>query len=118
MGATVLERREKAPVVSKSKPRKSLRQFEDIEVENKFEMFKDLVLLRLIVEESSSAMWTPEEPNTTTGKVLKVGAKCQEVSPGDMVAISEHQGAEVQWEGRPALILHEHEILAVIGEEE
>ena len=81
-------------------------------------------VIAVCVNQQASFLWTPPEENPILGDVVIVGEPRlmggneipQEVLPGDRIVIPPHIGVKILWEGQPALIMREDEVLAVVEE--
>ena len=88
---------------------------------------RDRALVRMEEARFSDILITPVQPHSRIGTVVKVGKRPltskgveleHVIQEGDRVAVLPHDGVSVLWQGCPALILRETEVLAVIEREE
>ena len=102
----------------------SLRQESSIDADGPVLLMRNRVLAVMVERELSKTLWTPPEKIQTLGDVVAVGppritrkgvAVRPQVSAGDRILIPSHIGVKVDWRGKPALILNEDEILAVVS---
>ena len=101
-----------------------------------FQMARDLVLVELDAPKEG-IIWVPPDKDTTSGTVIKVGrnptlrkktdqewgfveetgiAVEHDINAGDRVLIAGAMGMKVTWNGKPAVMLHEDEVLGVLEE--
>ncbi len=88
---------------------------------------RDRVVVKMETPRFSEILVTPTEPHSRIGTVVKLGKRPltskgveleHVIQEGDRVAVSPHNGVSVLWQGCPALILREMEVLAVIERSE
>lgn len=95
-------------------------------------LIRDRVLVLLDEYQPDGLIWQPEwrqedgsgYRRQVIGTVVKVGLEPRtekggaliphEIQEGDRVLVSPYQGVEMKWDGKPALMLRETEVLAVL----
>lgn len=104
----------------------NLRQKSPIEFtdDQHLELPRDRVLILLDENKHSDVLWTPDKGEQQTGTVVKLGLPPlnkfgkptgHDCEVGDRIVVSKYEGVQCKWNGKPALLLRETEILAVMG---
>ena len=102
-----------------------LRQPSNIEIDGAVTPIRNRVIVRKIEQSPSPVFWTPVQDEAVIGEVVAVGKPMrtekgvelpQEFSVGDQVVFSKHVGVELVWQGHPALMMREDEVLGVVRE--
>ena len=92
----------------------SLRQETLVHIDRPIRVRPGIVIASVVQRRFSKTLWTPPEDKPIVGDVVHAGEP-RDVSVGDRVLIPKKIGYKIMYFGRPALMLNEWEILAVLG---